>query len=199
MTEDEWDVVVHIHLKGAAATTKHAMEYWTKRSQSERQDASLIQVSSSSGFVGKFGQANYGAAKMGVIALSRIASLEGTRYGVRSNVVAPLASTRLVLTIPGRKPPPENVEDPMAPRHVAPLVGWLASASCPADSQVFHVYANRVVVLEMAHVAADIRTKGEWTIEELDRVLPSHLVTPRELAYFLPARDQPADTLPPGA
>ena len=185
MTEDEWDAVVRVHLKGHAAPTHHAMRYWRARAKAGTPTPApaLVHTSSASGFVGNFGQANYGAAKIGVIALSQIARLEGAGFGLRSNVIGPVAATRMG----GEADPAERADfELLDPANVSPLVGWLAAADCPANGQVFHAYGNRVVVLEIPHVAADVRTDGRWTMADLDARITPVLADPPALAGFLP-------------
>src|SRR5262249_10844196 len=95
MTEDEWDAVIRVHLKGHAAPTRHAVAYWRDRSKAGHEvKASVIHTTSVAAFAGNFGQANYTAAKLGIIGLSRVTALEGQRYGIRSNAVSPSARTR---------------------------------------------------------------------------------------------------------
>ncbi|HEX9888970.1 MAG TPA: SDR family NAD(P)-dependent oxidoreductase [Nitriliruptorales bacterium] len=193
MTPEEWDAVVRVHLRGHAAPTHHAVKYWRQRAKDGDpvDRPALVHTTSASGFIGNFGQANYGSAKMGVLALSQIARLEGAGYGLRSNAVGPAAATRMSGTIPGREEVAED--DPRAallhPGNVSPIVAWLAAADCPANGQVFHVYGNRVIVLETARPAADLRSEGRWTLEELDRQLPPNLVEPPSVAAFLPTED----------
>lgn len=185
MTEEEWDVVVRVCLKGHAAPTHHAMRYWRARAKSGDAVAAptLVHTSSASGFIGNLGQANYGAAKMGLLALSQIARLEGSRFGLRSNVIGPAAQTRLGDA--GATPIPL-----LDPANVSPLVVWLASEACPANGQVFHVYGTRIVVVEQAGIVADVRTNERWTVDDIDREIPPHLVEPPDLAPFLPSPDE---------
>src|SRR5262249_42603142 len=88
LSEDEWDSVLAVHRKGPAAVSGHAMSHWRERSKAgEDVRASLVHTTSVAGFVGNFGQANYSAAKAGIVALSQVAALEGRNYGVRSNAI----------------------------------------------------------------------------------------------------------------
>jgi NAD(P)-dependent dehydrogenase (short-subunit alcohol dehydrogenase family) len=169
LSEQEWDAVVTVHLKGHAAPTRHAMAYWKSRG---RVEASVIHTASGSGLVGSFGQANYAAAKMGVIGLSNVVATEGAALGVRSNVIAPAAQTRLA-SMPDVEEP--SGLDRFAPENISPLVAWLAAPNCPATGQLFHVYGNRVLVLQTS-IAADLRSPGRWTLEELDEALAEQLV-----------------------
>jgi NAD(P)-dependent dehydrogenase (short-subunit alcohol dehydrogenase family) len=191
MSEAEWDAVIRVHLKGHAATTRHAMSYWRDRAKAgQTVNASLIHTTSIAAFAGSFGQANYSAAKMAIVGLSRVAALEGVRYGVRSNAVSPSARTRIGMQTPGADavlaPPTEpGVFDRLDPANVSPLVAWLAAAECPATAQVFHTYADRLIVVAMPSIVHDLRTDGQWTLEALDRELAPRLLTPPRIEDFL--------------
>ncbi|MDZ4754237.1 MAG: SDR family NAD(P)-dependent oxidoreductase [Phycisphaerae bacterium] len=192
-SEAAWDDVIRVNLKGHAAPTHHALNYWRDcAKQGAPVKASIVHTSSMSGIIGNFGQANYGAAKMGVVALSRIVSLEGRKYGIRSNVIAPDARTRLSLAVPESLQPPAlrgpgetSGFDYFDPANVSPVVGWLAMAECPADSQIFYVAGNVVRVLGIPAVSARVETAGRWTMDALQKVLPPKLVTPLTLEDFV--------------
>jgi NAD(P)-dependent dehydrogenase (short-subunit alcohol dehydrogenase family) len=177
MSEEEWDAVTRVHLKGHAAPSRHALAYWRDRSKAGHPvQASIVHTSSIAGYLGSFGQANYSAAKLAVVALSRVIQLEGARYGVRSNAVSPSARTRLI-TGGDTAPPPAGGFDPRDPANVSPLVAWLAAADCPANGQHFQVYGSRLLVLTLPQIAHDLlNPRGRWTLEDLDRELPARLV-----------------------
>ncbi|MCY4010266.1 MAG: SDR family NAD(P)-dependent oxidoreductase [Anaerolineaceae bacterium] len=183
MTEDEWDAVIRVHLKGHAAPTKHAIAYWRQRAKGRGDRpgyASVIHTSSVAGFAGNYGQANYASAKLAVCALSQVVMLEGERYGVRSNVVSPGARTRLSLTTPGseeryRAPEDPTAFDPLSPANVSPLVAWLAAPNCPATGQMFHCDSNRVLVTSLPRVQELRQTDGQWTLAALDEALSDAL------------------------
>ncbi len=102
MTEDEWDAVIHVHLKGHFVPTRHAAAYWREQSKAGKEvKASVINTSSTSGLLGNPGQANYGAAKAGIAAFTVITAQELSRYGVRVNAIAPAARTRMTENTPG--------------------------------------------------------------------------------------------------
>jgi NAD(P)-dependent dehydrogenase (short-subunit alcohol dehydrogenase family) len=183
MTEEEWDAVIRVHLKGHAATTRHAMAYWRQRAkQGHSVKASIVHTTSLAGLVGTFGQANYAAAKLAVVGLSRVAAVEGAKYGVRSNAVSPSARTRIETSL---KPPPPGTFDVFDPANVSPLIVWLAGADCPATGQVFQAYGNRVEVIEHTMIDVDVRTDGRWTVEALDRALASKFKPPPSLGTFV--------------
>lgn len=174
MVEDEWDAVIRVHLKGHAATTAHAMAYWRKRAkEGHGVDASLIHTTSISALAGKFGQAAYASAKLGVVALSNCAALEGAKYGVRSNVVAPSARTRLD---PNIRPPGEGMFDTFAPENTSPLFVWLGLPDCPATGQVFQAYGGHIKVIDLAGIAHDVTATGQWDVGDIGRALDGLLL-----------------------
>jgi NAD(P)-dependent dehydrogenase (short-subunit alcohol dehydrogenase family) len=154
ITEEEWDSVIGVHLKGTMATTHHACAYWYKESKEGRQRrAAIVNTVSSAGLQGNIGQANYGAAKAGIAALTTITALEGGRYGVRANAVAPGGATRMVNesmpSIPVREANEvgDDEFERLNPGNSAPMVVWLASdESLLVSGQVF-----RAVGHEIAH------------------------------------------------
>ncbi|WP_419163913.1 SDR family NAD(P)-dependent oxidoreductase [Candidatus Palauibacter sp.] len=182
MSEAEWDAVVAVHLKGHAAPSRHALAWWRAEAKAGRpRAASVIHTTSSSGLCGNFGQANYGAAKMGIVGLSKVLSIEGAPYGVRSNVISPSARTRMVAGMTGADQlgaPDETGYDPFGPEHVAALAAWLAEADCPAGNQVFHVSGRRVRVLEVPRIAFEARSHRDFTPSALAEALNGKLVAP---------------------
>ena len=191
LTEPEWDAVVRVHLKGHAAVTHHACSHWRKAARTDGQPlaASIVHTSSASGLIGNFGQAAYGAAKLGIVALSRIVALEMGSIGVRSNVIAPVAATRMGAATPsgGGTVVREDGFDLFDPANVSPLVVWLALSDCPAQAQVFNVYGDRVTVLSLPHVEHDLRSpeRRRWTVDELDLALRDRLVEPPSVTEMI--------------
>src|SRR5438445_5849825 len=123
MTEEEWDAVIAVHLKGHFAPTQHAAAYWREQSKAgETLHARVINTSSPSGVFGNVGQANYGAAKGAIAAFTLIAAQELARYGVTVNCLAPNARTRMTESAFGELPPPEVGYDSLDPRHNSPIV-----------------------------------------------------------------------------
>jgi NAD(P)-dependent dehydrogenase (short-subunit alcohol dehydrogenase family) len=124
MTEEEWDAVIKVHLKGTWAPSRMASEYWRNRAKAgETNDARIVNTTSVSGLYGNPGQSNYGAAKGGIATFTLIAAEELGRYGVTVNAIAPGALTRLTADL-GL---PDEVLDRFGPEWVAPVVVWLAS------------------------------------------------------------------------
>lgn len=164
MTEEEWDSVVAVHLKGHGATMHHACAYWRDRSKAgEPVDAAVVNTTSVSGILGQFGQTNYGAAKAGIAAMTVIAQLEMERYGVRVNCIAPYARTRLT----GNAPQSSHGFDALDPANIAPFVVYLASPGCPMKGKVFFVHGGKVQLARPWHLAETIAKEGRWTVDEL--------------------------------
>jgi NAD(P)-dependent dehydrogenase (short-subunit alcohol dehydrogenase family) len=190
LSEGEWDAVIRVHLKGHAATTRHAMAYWRERAKGGSSvKASVIHTTSVSGLAGNFGQANYAAAKLGIVALSRVAALEGAKYGVRSNAVSPAARTRMTLETPGAAdwlaPPTDPAGfDHFDPANVSPVVAWLAEADCPATSQIFHVIGRQLYVVAVPTIACTLAHPSRWTPEALDSALAGRLVSQLDAGAF---------------
>lgn len=188
MTEDEWDAVIRVHLKGHAAPTHHAMAYWRKMAKAgSPRSASVIMTTSLSGLLGNFGQPNYSAAKMAVCSLSQVVAREGASIGVRSNAVSPGARTRIALDVPGAEYPEvaEGEFDAYDPGNVSPLIAWLAAADCPANAQILHLSGRQLMVFTMPPLLHDIRAEGQFSLEELDRELTPRLAEPPDLDGFL--------------
>jgi NAD(P)-dependent dehydrogenase (short-subunit alcohol dehydrogenase family) len=152
MSEEEFDSVIRVHLKGTFNTMRHASEYWRAESKEGRQPrASIINTVSSAGLQGQASQANYGAAKAGIAAMTIIASLELTRYGVRANCIGPGGFTRMVgaamADVTVRNPDEYETFDRMNPGNSAPGVVWLASDdSMPVTGQVLRVVGNSLAI-----------------------------------------------------
>lgn len=149
MTEQEWDAVIKVHLKGTAGPSHHAAVHWRERSKAgDENHGRIINTSSPSGLYGNPGQTNYGAAKAGIAAFTVIAALELERYGVTVNAIAPAALTRMTENL-GMGQAPDEVKEQMAPRWIAPIVCWLASEeSDGVTGRVFDVSGRALSVSE---------------------------------------------------
>jgi NAD(P)-dependent dehydrogenase (short-subunit alcohol dehydrogenase family) len=152
MTEDEWDAVIKVHLKGTFAPSRFAAAYWRDRSKAGHEvDARIINTSSVSGIYGNVGQTNYGAAKAGIAALTTIAALELSRFGVTVNAVAPVALTRMTENL-GPAPETEEEREARSPKWIAPIVTWLASTESKAiTGRVFEASGQVLAIAEGWH------------------------------------------------
>lgn len=181
MTEEEWDSVIHVHLKGHFVPTRWAAAYWREQSKAGKEvKASIINTSSTSGLLGNPGQANYGAAKAGIAAFTIISGQELTRYGVRSNTIVPAARTRLTEATPGlsdivKQPEEEDAFDVWAPGNVSPIVAWLAKEDCPVNGQAFFSQGGTVRLFQPWRMGPTIERNERWTIAELDTEMKSIL------------------------
>jgi NAD(P)-dependent dehydrogenase (short-subunit alcohol dehydrogenase family) len=152
MTEAEWDAVIKVHLKGTFAPSHFAAQHWRERSKAgDPVDARIVNTSSPSGIYGNAGQTNYGAAKAGIAAFTIIAAKELGRYGVTVNAVAPAALTRMTQGL-GMGQLQDEQREAMSPRHIAPIVCWLACpASASVTGRVFDVSGQMLSVAEGWH------------------------------------------------
>jgi NAD(P)-dependent dehydrogenase (short-subunit alcohol dehydrogenase family) len=150
MSEDEWDAVIKVHLKGTFAPAHHAAAHWRQRAKAgETLDARLINTTSVSGLYANVGQTNYGAAKAGIAAFTQIAAQELGRYGVTANCIAPGALTRLTGDLDGLT---DEIRQNLAPTWVAPVVTWLASPdSADVTGQVIEASGLVLAVAEGWH------------------------------------------------
>lgn len=166
MSEDEFDSVVRVHLRGHFCPTRHAAEYWRDQSKAGISvDRSLINTSSTSGLLGNVGQGNYGPAKAGIASMTLIANIEMRKYGVRANAIAPAARTRLTGAIASTPVP--DAFDAGDPANVSPMVAYLAAADCPLNGQVYFVHGGRIQLMQPWALAEQIRADKRWTIAEL--------------------------------
>jgi NAD(P)-dependent dehydrogenase (short-subunit alcohol dehydrogenase family) len=175
MTEEEWDAVIRVHLKGTFGPTHFAAAYWRDRSKAgDSVDARVINTSSTSGLFANPGQTNYGAAKSGIATFSVIAAKELGRYGVTVNAIAPGALTRMTenLSRPRRETPAAGWSE-RAPENIAPLVTWLASAeSSGITGQVFLVAGGRIAVAKGWEPGPGIDGGARWDPADLGDLVP---------------------------
>jgi NAD(P)-dependent dehydrogenase (short-subunit alcohol dehydrogenase family) len=174
MTEEEWDAVIAVHLKGHFCPTRWAAAYWRDRAKAgDPVRAAIVNTSSSSGLYANYaGQTNYGAAKAGIAAFTLICARELDRYGVRVNAIAPAARTRMTTDSAGTAatmavavgPGDFDIYDPA---NVSPAVAALAAEDCPLTGRVFHVRGGAVTVLEGWRPQRELRADGRWDPAEL--------------------------------
>jgi len=173
MTDAEWDDVIKVHLRGHFMPTRAAARYWREQSKAGvNLSPSLINTTSTSGLYNNPGQGNYGAAKTGIATLTIIAQQELERYGVKANAIAPAASTRLTLSVPGATEEgmtaPEGEFDAMHPGNVSPFVAYLATADCPIKGRVFFVMGGSVHLFQPFAIVDVITSEDRWTVAELE-------------------------------
>jgi NAD(P)-dependent dehydrogenase (short-subunit alcohol dehydrogenase family) len=176
LTEEDWDAVLAVHLRGTFLTARTAARYWREKAKAgEENDARIINTSSVSGLFGNVGQSNYGAAKAGIAAFTIIASIEFARYGITVNAISPSARTRMI-TPRGQERMSAAAEggfDTYAAENVAPLVAWLASPfSSGVTGRVFNVSGGRISVLEGWHEGPTVDKGERWEPADLTAVVP---------------------------
>ena len=175
MTEEEWDAVIAVHLKGHFAPTRWAAAYWREQSKAGSTRARhIVHTSSTSGLFANPGQSNYGAAKTGIATFSQIVAKELARYNVKSNTIAPGARTRLTLATPGLEDimtPREGAFDMWDPANISPLVAYLASESCAFTGQTFLVQGGSVTMVESWARGEGVERDSKWTVPELAEAL----------------------------
>ena len=168
MSEEEWDGVIRVHLKGHFCTTRWATAHWRERSKEANGPvyARIINTASEAFLFGSPGQPNYAAAKGGIAALTMATAQACARYGVTANAICPRARTRMTESTLGAifARAEEGAFDVFAPENVAPLVGYLASPEAARVSgQLFIVFGNRVSVVAAPQIAQDFDAEGAWT------------------------------------
>jgi NAD(P)-dependent dehydrogenase (short-subunit alcohol dehydrogenase family) len=170
MTEEEWDAVIAVHLKGHFAPTRHAAAHWRERSkEGEDVRARVLNTSSPSGVFGNVGQANYGAAKAGIAGFTMIAAQELGRYGVTVNCIAPNARTRMTEVTFGELPKPDEGEfDPLDPANMTPVVVALCADDAQGiTGQCFFVWGGSVNVLRPWETGELLASDGGWDADDL--------------------------------
>ncbi|MDH3287226.1 MAG: SDR family oxidoreductase [Betaproteobacteria bacterium] len=162
MTEQDWDAVVTVMLKGAFNCSRHAADHFRRQ-----ESGCFVHMTSTSGLVGAMGQANYSAAKLGMVALSTSIAIDMQRFNVRSNCIAPVAWTRMTASIPSKDPAAKKrIEQRMqvTPEYNAPLAVFLASdAAKDVTAQVFAVRKNEVFLMSQSRPLRGIHRAKGWT------------------------------------
>ena len=162
MTEAEWDAVIKVHLKGTFGPSHFAANHFRERSKAgDEVDGRIINTSSPSGIYGNVGQTNYGAAKAGIASFTIIAAKELARYGVTVNAIAPAALTRMTEDL-GMGQVPDERRRQLSPRHIAPIVCWLASPlSASVTGRVFDISGRMLSVSEGWHRGPSIENPDD--------------------------------------
>lgn len=183
MSEQEWDLVLTVDLKGHFAPMRHAAAHWRERSKQGAPVASrIVNTSSGAGLLGSVGQGNYAAAKAGIAALTQVASVEFARYGVTVNAIAPSARTPMTeVVFADTMRAPETGFDAMHPGNVSPLVVWLASEEAgDVTGRMFEVEGGTIGVADGWRHGPTIEKDARWDAAELGAPL-------RELLARVPA------------
>ena len=182
MGEDAWDAVIRVHLKGTYAPTHHAAQYWRARSKAgEVVSGRVINTTSGAGLSRNVGQANYTAAKAGIVGFTLTCSLELARLGVTVNCIAPGGKTRISQTIPGygeAKEPDEFDEfDPLDPSLSSPIVAWLASDEAShVTGQVVRAIGETLVLMKGWRYGPTVRNaRQRWDAETVGALIASDL------------------------
>ena len=180
MEPDLMNPVFDVHLKGAFHVTQPA---WVR--MREQGYGRIISTSSAAGIFGNFGQTNYGAAKMGLVGFTRVLAVEGAKYNIKANAIAPLALTRMTEDLMG------SLADKLDPGQVSPIVGWLAHEDCPVSGQIFSVGGGRVANVfigetqgytKPGHTLEDVRDNWDSIMSQKDYFVPQNLA--EETAAF---------------
>ncbi|MGC4961525.1 SDR family oxidoreductase [Gordonia sp. DT218] len=178
MSEDEWDAVIRVHLKGHFVTLHHAAAYWRAQSKAgEQRAARIINTSSGAGLFGSVGQGNYVAAKAGITALTIQAAAELGGYGVTANAIAPSARTQMTMgageaMAAQMAAPADGSFDAMDPANISPLVVWLGSPeSSSVTGRVFEVEGGKITVVDAFQRSAEQDKGSRWAPGELGPVV----------------------------
>ena len=166
MSEEEWDAVIAVHLKGSFNMTRAAAQYFK-----EQQSGRFINFTSTSGLIGNVGQANYAAAKLGIVGLTKSTALDMARYNVTANTVAPFAWSRLIGSIPtetdDQKARVEKLKQ-LSPAHIAPLVAFLSSdEAADVSGQIFGVRGKEIMVFSQPRPVRSVYNAEGWSVDSL--------------------------------
>src|SRR5687768_6528169 len=173
MSEDDWRSVMAVHLDGSFFVSRAAANHMRNQN-----GGAFVHMTSTSGLIGNFGQANYSAAKLGIAALSKSIALDLARYNVRSNCIAPFAWSRMTSSIPANTPEEKDRVEKlkkMEPRKVAPMAVYLVSdASAAVTGQIFGVRANEIMLFSQPRPVRSVHHLPEWTPEAIAEIaIPS--------------------------
>jgi len=174
MSEEEWDAVINVHLKGTFACTRAAAPHMR-----QQKSGRIINITSTSGLIGNYGQANYAAAKMGIVGFTKAVALDLGRYGATANCIAPFAWTRMIGTIPteteAQKVRVEKLKR-MAPALISPLLAFLASdAAQEVTGQIFGVRGKEIILFSQPRPIRQIADLEGWTPQKVAEIIPQAL------------------------
>ena len=177
MTDEDWDAVIAVHLRGHFLLTRNAATYWRAKAKDSADGqvyGRIVNTSSEAGLAGPVGQANYGAAKAGITALTLTAARGLERYGVRANAIAPRARTAMTADVFGDAP--DGEVDPLSPEHVVKLVRFLSSpAADKVNGQLFIVYGPTVTLVAAPTVESHFTASSdEWSQDDLTSTLTGY-------------------------
>jgi NAD(P)-dependent dehydrogenase (short-subunit alcohol dehydrogenase family) len=179
MGDDEWDAVIKVHLYGAYHVSRAAAPHFKAQ-----ESGNYIHMTSASGLIGNFGQANYAAAKLGVVALSKSIALDMLKFNVRSNCIAPFAWSRMIGAIPTDTPQEQarvNRIKQMTPAKIAPLAVCLASeAGHDANGQIFAVRNNEIFLISQPRPIRSVHRSEGWT----PQAVASHALPALKASFF---------------
>ena len=166
MTEDDWDAVINVHLNGYYNCARAAAEFFRKQ-----ESGAMVHFTSTSGLHGNVGQANYAAAKLGIVGLSKSIALDMQRFGVRSNIVSPSAFTRMIETIPIKGPEGEarrKRQEAMTPMKIAaPSVYLLSDLAKDVTGQIFYVRSNEIMLMSHTRPVRTVHRADGWTPQNI--------------------------------
>ena len=177
MTEDQFDSVLRVHVKGHFCMIRHTLGFWREKSKASGGDplyGRLISTASDAFLMGNLGQPNYAAAKGGITFLTLSAAREVQRFGATANVILPRARTRMTNSGPWAAifEKPDEGFDTFAPEHIGPLVSWLASPKAAhVSGNLLQVWGKHVRVYARPQPALDVENETPWTVDELEKVL----------------------------
>jgi NAD(P)-dependent dehydrogenase (short-subunit alcohol dehydrogenase family) len=156
MEPDIVEAVLTVHLKGAFYVTRPAWKLMREQGYGR-----VVNTSSSAGILGNFGQANYGAAKMGLVGLTNVLAIEGERYNIKANAVSPIAGTRMTAEVLGK------LQDLLDPALVSPVVAYLAHEDCPVSGNIYSIGGGRVVRFFIGMTEGYVKRDGALTVEDV--------------------------------
>lgn len=169
MSEEEWSQVLDVHLNGSFYVSRAAAPYFR-----QQESGAYIHMTSTSGLIGNFGQANYSAAKMGIVGLSKSIALDMSRFNVRSNCIAPFAWTSMTSSIPANTPEEKARVlklQKMEAGKIAPMVVYLGSdAAAEVTAQIFAVRANEIMLFSQPRPVRSVHMSTGWTPEDIAEI-----------------------------